>query len=436
MTLNSYISWPTISTPHANLSNRREDNGPAELADVVVDLLRDMPFSGLESGGWLSEAGLRRLIGVAFFTSLAPEEGRYPRCSLLWSIYPHKWFDTCVFRPEKALDVETLRRLAPICQTRGSAIRVALKGNDLLLVGMTATRFEALDIYPGKPGFAPTGREANVQVHILAPGHIRVDCGWTEFELRAGRLRQCQNLRSLPCVKTLTTEFGESVGDEVISKLKLNDEGCQLFGGLRTSLGDEKLLELILRPIFEQGHGGAVIIIPDRRISWISKVLEPFSEVTDLNLTELAVEHLAACVEYHHPADASQDFTSRIRRSLQTRGRLIVAARTVGELASVDGCVVVDRSLSVVSFGSKINITSEEAKNSPIQFMNAGTDALVELDELEKLGGTRLRSALWLCKSFPNVIALVVSQDQTLKVLWSEDTSAFAFGPIAMPTIP
>ena len=94
MTLNSYISWPTNSTPHPNLSNRREDNGPTELADVVVHLLRGMPSSGLESGGWLSEAGLRRLIGVAFFTSLAPEEGRYPRCSLFWSIYPHEWFDT------------------------------------------------------------------------------------------------------------------------------------------------------------------------------------------------------------------------------------------------------------------------------------------------------------------------------------------------------
>jgi hypothetical protein len=208
MTLNSYISWLANSTRHLNLSNRREDNGPSELAEVVVDLLRGMPSGGLGSGGWLQEAALRRLINVAFFTSLAPEEGRYPRCSLFWSIYFHEWFDTCEFRPEKALDVETLRRLAPICQTRGSAIRVALRDNELLLVGMTATRFEGLDMHPGRPGFASTGREPNVQVHILAPGHIRVDCGWTEFELCAGQLRQCPDLRSLPCVETLTTEFG------------------------------------------------------------------------------------------------------------------------------------------------------------------------------------------------------------------------------------
>ena len=436
MTLNSIITWMGNSTPHPNLSSNREDNGPTELADVVVHLLHSMPSRGLEDGGWLSEAGLRRLITVAFFTSLAPEEGRYPQCSLFWSIYPHEWFDTCRFHPEKPLDVETLRRLAPICQTRGSAIRVALQENDLILVGMTATRFEGLDIFPGRPGFAQSGRELNVQVHILGPGHIRADYGGIEFELRAGRVRSCPHLWSLPCVRALTTKFGESVGDAVISKLKLGDEESKLFGGLRTCLQDEKLLELILRPILDHGHGGAVIVIPNRDVSWLSSALQKYHAVADLNLTERTVEHLAACVECHHSIQATQDTTSQIRRSLQTRGRLTVAARTIAELASVDGCVVLDRALSVVGFGAKINVTREEAEKSQIQFTNTVTSAPVELDELEKLGGTRLRSALWLCKVYPNVIAFVVSQDQTLKVLWSEETVAFAVGPIAISTIP
>jgi hypothetical protein len=436
MTLNSIISWMGNSTPHPNLSRNREDSGPTELADVVIHLLRGMPSCGLEDGGWLSEAGLRRLITVAFFTSLAPEEGRYPQCSLFWSIYPHEWFDTCEFHSKRPLDVETLRRLAPICQTRDSAIRVALQENDLILVGMTATRFEGLDIFPGRPGFAQSGRELNVQVHILGPGHIRADYGGIEFELRGGRVRSCPRLWSLQCVRALTTKFGESVGNAVISKLKLGDEESKLFGGLHTCLQDEKLLELILRPILDHGHGGAVIVIPNRSVSWLSSALQASHEVTDLNLTERTVDHLAACVECHHPMQATQDKTSQIRRSLHTRGRLTVAARTIGELASVDGCVVLDRALSVVGFGAKINVTRAEAVNSRIQFTNARTNTPVELDELEKLGGTRLRSALWLCKVYPNVIAFVVSQDQTLKVLWSEETVAFAVGPIAISTIP
>jgi hypothetical protein len=97
-------------------------------------------------------------------------------------------------------------------------------------------RFEGLDSYLGLPGFVPTGRELNVQIHILGPGHIRTDCGGVEFELRAGQIRECTPLWALPAVRTLATEFEASVGDEEVSKLQLGDEECKLFGGLRTCM--------------------------------------------------------------------------------------------------------------------------------------------------------------------------------------------------------
>lgn len=218
----------------------------------------------------------------------------------------------------------------------------------------------------------------------------------------------------------------------MISKLKLGDEDCKLFGGLRRCIGGDKLIELVLRPILDAGHGGAVLVIPSRNAPWLQESLSPLKEVAELNLTHRAVEHLSACVEYHRPADATQ----RIKRWLQTRGRLAIAARTTGELASVDGCVVLDRALSVVGFGAKINVSREAAENSPIQFQNAKTNTPVLLSELEKIGGTRFRSALWVCKQYPHVVAFVVSQDQEMKVLWFEDKVAFAFGPIALSTVP
>ncbi len=270
----------------------------------------------------------------------------------------------------------------------------------------------------------------------FGPGHIRIDPGFIEFELRAGQIRQCTQLRSLPAVRALAAEFGASVGEEVISKLKLGDEECKLFGGLRTCIRDEKLLELVLRPILDAGHGGAVLVIPSRDVPWLRESLLQPQEVTDLNLTHRSVDHLSACVEFHYPTDAKRDLTTRTRRWLQTRGRLTVAARTIGELASVDGCVVLDRALSVVGFGAKINVSREQAVSSAIQFKNAKTSEQVPLDDLEKIGGMRLQSALRFCKCYPNVVAFVVSQDQEMKVLWSEKEDAFAFGPIAMSTIP
>jgi hypothetical protein len=112
-----------------------------------------------------------------------------------------------------------------------------------------------------------------------------------------------------------------------------------------------------------------------------------------------------------------------------------LAARTIGELASVDGCVVLDRSLSVIAFGAKIHDTPDAARDSRIQFRNAKTGQEVPLEELEKLGGTRLGSALRFCKCHSNVLVFVISQDQEMKLLWSEGDRAFAFGPISFSTI-
>jgi hypothetical protein len=434
-----------------NLVNRRGDNGPNELADVVVHSLRGTYFERFLAGGWWSEAGLRKLIEVAFFTSLEREEGRYPRCSLFWSMSPFAWFDLGGLRPEGALDVATLRKLAPICQTRNTAIRVALRDENLVLVGLTAMRFEGLDSHLGWPGFILGGRgEPNVQVHILGPGHIRTAWGSNEVELRAGQIRECTPFWALPAVRALATEFEASVGHEVIAKLHLSDEECKIFGGLRTCMQGDKVLELVLRPILDAGHGGAVLVIPSRNVPWLRTSLESRQEVTALDLTQRAAEHLAACVEFHYSRDVTQDITSRSQRWIETRGRLTVAARAIGELAAVDGCVVLDRTLSVVGFGTKIDVPRERAERSPIQFRNVQTGTRLPLDnrlekfagtplpldELEMLGGTRLRSALWFCKSHPNVVAFVVSQDQDMKVLWSEDEVAFAFAPIAMSTIP
>jgi len=223
----------------------------------------------------------------------------------------------------------------------------------------------------------------------------------------------------------------------VISRCKLSDEQCKLFGGLNECSDVEVILQMILRPILDLGHGGAVVVIPNQSESSFSNALESPNGVMNLSLFERAAEHPGACIACHNQDDLTDAFSSQsINRSLQTRGRLAIASGTIGELASVDGCVVLNRDLSVVSFGAKINTTREQAERSEIQFRNARTEAVLDLAALEKEGGTRLRTALWLCKTFPNVIVFVVSQDQNLKVLWSENTTAFAFGPIALRTIP
>ena len=444
--LNSYLySFGNLPT-HPFLHDKNETRGPDELADVIIqdlggqDKILGMPSSHCyfsnSDNHWLTEGGLRQLIKVSYYASLLPEEGRYPRVSLFWSIYKHEWFDIGAFTDEEPITVEKIRKLAPICQNQTTAIRVKLMDGILKTTGITALNYEGLDIHLGRAGFAPGGRELNIQVHILGPGHIRVEIGTIEYELRAGRIRQCTELFTLPSIRKLTKEFSSKVGKEVIGKKAASDEDAKLFGGLENCFDNCHLLELVLRPIINAGHGGSLLIVSRNDLDrLIDHELINSQRVANLDLLKLAAEHLGECIDFWSTGEnLSED--SRFRRWIQTRGRLASSAHAIGGLSSVDGCVVLTRDLSVVGFGVKIDVSRDKAIASPIQFRNAVNNTVVELDELEKFGGMRFQSALRFCKKNPNALAFVISQDRDMKVLWSDESNAFAYGPVTISSIP
>ena len=444
--LNSYLQSVGNLPTHPYLDDKNDTRGPDALADVVIhdlsgmDKILGMPsphcyFSNSDNH-WLTEGGLRQLIKESYYASLLPEEGRYPRVSFFWSIYQHEGFDIGELTNEEHITVEKIRKLAPICQNQTTAIRVKLIDGILKTTGITALNYEGLDVHLGRPGFALGGRELNIQVHILGPGHIRVDIGTFEYELRAGRIRQCTELRSLPSIRKLTNEFSAKVGKEVIEKKAASDEDAKLFGGLENCFDSCHLLELVLRPIIHAGHGGSLLIVSRNDLDrLIDQELIISQRVANLDLLKLAAEHLGECIDFWSTRENLSE-NSRFRRWIQTRGRLASSANAIGGLSSVDGCVVLTRDLSVVGFGVKINVSREEAWDSQIQFRNAVNNTVVEFDELENVGGMRFQSAMRFCKKHPNALAFVISQDRDMKVLWSDENNAFAFGPVTISSIP
>jgi hypothetical protein len=441
--LNSYYSSLKNAPPNPHLRDKKETHGPESLADAVIHELRAidsivrMPISYFSKTDdhWLSENGLRELIQIAYYASQSPEEGRYPRASFFWGAYKHEWLDTCEFSNEDVVTVEKVRKLAPICHNQTTAIRVKLLNKKLVIAGLTALKFEGLDVFPGRPGFLPINREFNIQIHILGPGHIRVDAT-DEYELRAGSLRQCTRLSQLPPITLLTSEFSAAVSQNIIKKRAISNEDKNLFGGLEYCFDNCHLLELILRPIIQSGHGGSVLIVPRNQLDHLTQnALIVANAASNLNLSTLATEHLGRCIDFCLSADTS-DTGMRFSQWIQTRGRLASAANAIGDMSSIDGCVVLTRDFSMVGFGVKINVSREDAQNSKIQYRNASTNSLVELNELEKFGGMRFQSAMRFCKKYPNVLAFVISQDRDMKVLWSDEENAFAFGPVTISSIP
>ena len=101
-------------------------------------------------------------------------------------------------------------------------------------------------------------------------------------------------------------------------------------------------------------------------------------------------------------------------------------AEILAGLASVDGCVVLDRKLNLLGFGGEIRVDPTEVEKAPRTLRNLKTGDAMPESEVEQLG-TRHRSAYRLTKVHPGVIAFVISQDGDLRVFCSDDNDVFGF---------
>lgn len=86
----------------------------------------------------------------------------------------------------------------------------------------------------------------------------------------------------------------------------------------------------------------------------------------------------------------------------------------VAALSAVDGAVVMTKRMRILGFGAEIIATSPSLTAAKEAFDPAVTKAM--LVPIERFG-TRHRSAMRICSSFEDCIALVVSQDGPVKAM-------------------
>jgi hypothetical protein len=115
--------------------------GPEDLSDAIISLRkseRDIKWLAP-----ISDDGIRRLFKLAYYTSLAPEEGRYPRFRLICvDTAPDNIFFAASFNTP-INNVESLRRLAPAASETGGALLVT-ECNGTLLCNSTLMKMRKL----------------------------------------------------------------------------------------------------------------------------------------------------------------------------------------------------------------------------------------------------------------------------------------------------
>ncbi|MEQ9410537.1 MAG: hypothetical protein RIK87_22570 [Fuerstiella sp.] len=119
--------------------------------------------------------------------------------------------------------------------------------------------------------------------------------------------------------------------------------------------------------------------------------------------------------------DRTEALNNLVWRWSAKKRQLFSTVETVAAFGNLDGCVVLDHHLNVVSFGTKLS-----ANRELLPLVDYHDRARSLEDGMQSLG-TRNNSACRFCQSVPGAVAFVISQDGDLRVYVSNEQEAYAF---------
>jgi hypothetical protein len=397
---------------------------PADLARIIT-AFRDWVsansgpgFRPFSERGALSEGALERLLLLAYQASFDTNEGRYTRARLFVpdvDTQAHPVSIDHLFTPAKRLSgPKAICQLAPALVAEDAALVVQETGGELACVGIgLLDSADANRPLLGMPrGW--TRAAGGLQVQVLAPGALRVSEGRAEYALRGNRILVHSWVASAAQVDRWIEELTRDLTGWCSAQA--TDWASRPVTVPGADL--RALWSHVLREAVRLRHGGAFVVVPCPRQAPIE--LKHPIQPRALG-DELAQLWLALARAHRHlgsPLAAEALEQTRLRRH-----RLWSAAASVGHLSTLDGCVVLDRRMTVYGFGGTIETGAAQA--APHTYVDARAHAPLEAGPLLARFGHRHRSAFLLCQAVPNAIAFVISQDGDLSVFSSDDRHVY-----------
>jgi hypothetical protein len=185
----------------------------------------------------------------------------------------------------------------------------------------------------------------------------------------------------------------------------------------------------LARTIASQGHGGTVLIVPDKDGAWINSLSFPYqlsapdSRIPDVIREEIRVTrgHAKMVQQLLQSGELDDDAQRLVMGSsfAPVSGATSSSVRATAALASVDGAVVMTRDLRTLGFGAKITVSGDPPK---VWMISPGFESQGVVESpLEAVGGTRHQSAVRFVEAHRETLALIVSQDRHISVAhWHE----------------
>jgi hypothetical protein len=346
---------------------------------------------------------LRTLIETSFFASLKKEEGRSLEFSLALisreeleaTNRTHPYGPTQVimrFREPLQLSVESITKLAGAFNKGTTALAVEGAAHGIpneyqiwgaLFFGPTTNRFNEVNY--GGAGFT-TFRPDCLIVTTASTGSLSI----ARRSHLLGHFESGVFIRSVPSPFT-----SDAMGNYLIAAIKKNrgwDEGNQYWHMYI------RALELVLAQASSGGHGGTLILIPEKKVESSRHFQPTYSFPGDLGISFLMDEALASMKNPSYRYEAA-------KRSLAWR------LEALSQLAAIDGALIITPEWEVLAFGAKLT-APKWTKNvvvGPDAFGGGGS-----IFESTKLG-MRHNSAIDFVGACPAAIAFVLSEDGPIR---------------------
>ena len=337
----------------------REDPQKGCLFDFV-NLVLSVEGKHAESWG-IQAHQLAHLLGVCLRATLIPDEGRFPRLTIV--VGERRADRVLVSLPDSEVSAEVLAGIAPIVPQRPFGLEIRLDSGRLVMAAIVRLQTRP-DAFP-----YPVGRWPGLFINLAGPGRLLVQAVHFEYQVRYDEFWVEENLTTP--LFGLTTKLHKAILSRLGSSRTLTDQEDFNLDQILIYVWD-----YLLGQVRAADHGGAFVILPDDKID---QELIRISHPTSLDLGQLLFERATGVLK-------SADLHDR-------------CAALTG-LSAVDGCVVFDSSLKVLGFGGRILAPA------------SGNDLPPEVQRR----GTRHQSAYWLCAKKPGCVMLVVSQDGGISV--------------------
>lgn len=401
--------------------------GPFSLTKDIREIAVNDPFEYTPAPFILSDQ-LPQLLDAAFYASMLAEEGRYPRFRIVYHRDPLPL--VALFDGSIPIDAETLRRLAPTVSDPACALCLAPDCSEgLACVGIMHLRSLWQPKFLGTSQSRVGHSMIDLVLSVEGPGHLRACVNTREAcVLYGGKVRSLRPVLMIDAFHSLMHQILKRLFANVDNKI------LKYYGSpeIPSCVGDLKAIwSAVLDVTVDLGHGGVFVVLPlERAINRLQIEQEygircKYECCIELGQAYLRWVQVAAQLrrfEFHNqekpvPPKCLQKYHGLHNVCVNAEEDLKDTIRTVARLSSTDGCVVLDRSLTVRGFGGEIRELEPDQKYRSLYRGN--TDEVIPAKKIEAYG-MRHRSACRFSQRHGDVFLFVISQDKELRLFHSE----------------